>query len=199
MTFAAMNRLVKTTLPAVGLWKAILDAVPRSRLMVLVGARSDEQALGRELFGRLGIGGDRLLLVGRSARADYLAQYARADVALDTFPYCGHTTTCDALWMGVPVVTLAGATHVSRAGASVLSAAGLEEFVAATPGDYVARAAALSRSPHRLAELRRQLRPRMKNSPITDGAGLTRRLEQAFRWMWDARETGNECRSSCEL
>jgi predicted O-linked N-acetylglucosamine transferase (SPINDLY family) len=117
-------------------------------------------------------------------RQQYLEQYRGVDIALDTYPYNGHTTTCDALWMGVPVVTLSGTIHVSRAGVSVLSNVGLERFIAPTAEQYVGCAVAAATDLASLAELRLSLRERMRRSPLIDGRSLTRRLEAAYRRMW---------------
>ena len=106
------------------------------------------------------------------------------DVALDTFPYAGHTTTLDALWMGVPTISLAGRTHVARAGLSVLSAVGLTECVADTPEQYVEVAAKVVSDLPRLAELRRELRGRVADSPLADARALAGKLEAALREMW---------------
>ena len=103
---------------------------------------------------------------------------------LDTFPHTGGTTTCDALWMGAPVVTLAGETATSRGGASLLHAVGLDELVAHTPEEYLDIATTLARDPHRLAALRAGMRKRMAASPLLDEVQFTRNLESAYRTMW---------------
>ena len=109
------------------------------------------------------------------------------DVALDTFPYHGHTTTCEALWMGVPVVTLAGRTHLSRVGVSIMRRIGLDELVAATPDEYVRKALALAGDLEKLRALRAGLRQRMRASPLLDAAGFARALESAYGKMWSRR------------
>jgi len=122
---------------------------------------------------------------GRTADSrEHLQLYGLVDVALDTYPYHGTTTTCEALWMGAPVVTLAGRTHASRVGASLLTSAGLPELIAQTPEQYVEIAAALIENPSRLAELRRTLRPRMRTSPLMDAPAFARNIEAAYRQMW---------------
>jgi predicted O-linked N-acetylglucosamine transferase (SPINDLY family) len=123
---------------------------------------------------------DRVEFVGRLPREDYLRLYHQIDVALDTFPYNGHTTTCDALWMGVPTVTLAGRTHVSRAGLNVLTQVGLPELVCADADAYVRAAVALTSDLDELAAMRPTLRERMRRSPLTDAPGLTRRVESVY-------------------
>lgn len=185
VTFAAMNRLAKLTPGMMNVWAAILKGVPGSVLKLLVGPRSTEDRMIEELLAKSGLRRDRIELVGRCSRQEYLAHFATADIALDTFPYNGHTTTCDALWMGVPAVSLAGATHSSRAGLSVLSAVGIEHLVARTSEQYVELAIGLARDLADLARLRRELRERMRSSPLIDAAGLTARLEAEYGAMWE--------------
>ncbi|MSU71780.1 MAG: hypothetical protein EXS43_05505 [Opitutus sp.] len=115
--------------------------------------------------------------------AGHLAEYLAVDIALDTYPYHGTTTTCDALWMGVPVITLAGEEHRSRVGVSLLTAVGLQEWVAGSPAEYVVRAVELARDRPRLAALKAQLRGRMAASPLVDGRAFTAKLEAAFAAM----------------
>lgn len=184
ITFAVLNRLAKVTSPMMRLWSQVLQRTPGSRLMVLLGPGAGDESIVRDLFAAHDIARDRLVLVGRTARAQYLAQYHSVDVALDTFPYNGHTTTCDALWMGVPVVTLVGRTHVARAGLSVLGAVGLERLACRTPDAYVGTAVALAQDVRALARLRETLRARMKASPLCDARVLTTRLEAAYRRVW---------------
>jgi predicted O-linked N-acetylglucosamine transferase (SPINDLY family) len=192
VTFAALNKLLKVTPTMIRTWSLILDALPGSLLMTLASESAAADPSIRELFERNGIASDRLVTVGRMSRERYLRQYQSADVALDTFPYNGHTTTCDALWMGVPVVTLAGDTHVSRAGLDVLTTVGLEALVTRTPDQYVRVAVDLARDRPRLNELRRTLRQRMRASPLCDAPGFTRRLEEAYRRMYHGPATPAE-------
>ena len=114
----------------------------------------------------------------------YLELVASADIALDAAPFTGHTSTCDALWMGVPVVTLAGDAYWKRMSASVLTHMKLEELIAESPEQYVERAASLASDPLRLATLRHALRPRMQASSITDARRFTADLEAAYGQMW---------------
>ncbi|MEK7412463.1 MAG: hypothetical protein AAB263_03985 [Planctomycetota bacterium] len=115
---------------------------------------------------------------------DYLGTYGRIDIGLDPFPYNGCTTTCDALWMGVPVVTLAGVMSYSRFGVSLLSNLGLEEFIAVTPEEYVKKAVGLAKERKRLAALRAQIRPRMAAAVLCDAKAFAHGVEQAYRRMW---------------
>jgi predicted O-linked N-acetylglucosamine transferase (SPINDLY family) len=129
----------------------------------------------------------RVELVGKShAPADHLAHYHRIDIAVDTFPYNGTTTTCDALWMGVPVVALAGNRHVARVGASLLHNVGLPELVASSIDDYVFIAAALAKDVERLRTTHQNLREQMRRSPLVDAKAFVRDLEDAYRQMWRA-------------
>jgi predicted O-linked N-acetylglucosamine transferase (SPINDLY family) len=145
------------------------------------GARA--WTLGR--FAREGIPPERLDLQPRiSASRDHLAMYNNIDIALDPFPYCGVTTTCEALWMGVPVVTLAEDAFVSRMGLTLLEAAGHPEWIAFDEDGYIQIVLALAADPALRARLRRSLRQEMRSSRLTDERGFTRNLEAAYRDMW---------------
>ena len=134
---------------------------------------------------KAGIAPERVELVGRvPTLAEHLALYNRMDIALDTFPYNGTTTTCEAMWMGVPVITLAGRTHAARVGVSLLSNAGLPELVAHSPEEYVKIAAALAADVPRLVEIRSTLRDRMAASPLMDAPRFALNVEHAYREMW---------------
>ena len=132
----------------------------------------------------LGIETSRIEFVDRQSRPDYFKLFARVDIGLDTFPYNGHTTSLDSLWMGVPVVTLVGRTCVGRAGLSQLSNLDLTELVARSPEQFVAIATKLVQDLPRLAELRSSLRQRMLSSPIMDAPRFTRDVESAYDRMW---------------
>ncbi|HEY2342693.1 MAG TPA: hypothetical protein VGH90_06675, partial [Chthoniobacteraceae bacterium] len=114
----------------------------------------------------------------------FIASYTRADIALDPFPYCGWITTCDALWMGVPVVSLSGQTAVGRGGRSILYNLGLPDLVAENPREYADIAVSLAGDWPRLTELRTSLRERMERSPLRDPANLARGIESSYRQMW---------------
>jgi predicted O-linked N-acetylglucosamine transferase (SPINDLY family) len=184
VTFGCLNQFAKVTMPALELWVRILQAVPGSRLMVQAQTGSHLDA-ARALFEQGGIAGARVLFVPGVARRLYFERFGTIDLALDPFPYNGHTSTLDALWMGVPVVTLAGRTAVGRGGVSIMSNVGLPELIARTADEYVAIAAGLARDRKRLAALRTGLRERMQASPLTDGKSYTAAVEAAFRWMWE--------------
>lgn len=187
ITFGSFNAHAKTSPQTVAAWAAVLRAAPGSRLLLKAYAlgESDTRQLLLKRFADAGIGAERLDLRGPTAtRAEHLAAYGEVDVALDPFPYNGTTTTCEAMWMGVPVVTLAGRSHIARVGVSLLSAVGLGDLVASSPEQYVATATALAADAARRQELRRNLRATMAASPLCDGAAMTRALEAAYRAMW---------------
>jgi predicted O-linked N-acetylglucosamine transferase (SPINDLY family) len=150
---------------------------------------SDPAAVHRTLTGlaAAGIGSDRVHILQPAATvAGHLAQYAQIDIALDPTPYNGTTTTCEALWMGVPVVTLAGNRHAGRVGVSLLTNAGLPGLVAKDEDDYIRLATQLAHDPSRLREYRATLRQRMSASPLCDAHAYARRLEAALRRVWRA-------------
>jgi predicted O-linked N-acetylglucosamine transferase (SPINDLY family) len=159
-----------------------------------------DEALRRHLLGRFaahGIPPARLTLIAWSRSfAEHLALYANIDVALDSFPYNGTTTTCEALWMGVPVVTLAGDRHASRVGVSLLRGTGLEALgVAENVESYCAKALALVANPAALTALRAGLRDRLRAAPLCDAPRFTRNLEAAYRMMWQ-RWCTTQCQST---
>src|SRR5262249_26465502 len=137
-----------------------------------------------ELFAAAGAGPGRLELRGHSPHPEMLDQYGDIDVALDPFPFSGGLTSCEALWMGVPVGPWPGERRVSRQTRGFLGAAGLGDLAASSPDDYVARARDLARDTPRLARLRAEIRPRLAASPLLDHAGFTRRLEDVYRNLW---------------
>ena len=137
-----------------------------------------------DFLGKLGIAAARCTFAGWTPAESYFQLYHDIDVALDPFPYAGGTTTFDALWMGVPVVTLAGPTAVGRSGVSILSNVGLAELVAHTTEEYINIAATLASDMPRLSALRSTLRPRMRNAPLMDGPRFAKNIEAAYRHMW---------------
>jgi predicted O-linked N-acetylglucosamine transferase (SPINDLY family) len=131
-----------------------------------------------------GIAAPRLRLVPYVSLQDYFGWFDAVDIALDTAPYSGGTTTCDALWMGVPVLTAPGTRSASRSAASILATVGLADWIASGPADYADRAVRFAGDAGLLKALRTTLRPRMQASPLMDEAGFTRDLENAYRRMW---------------
>ncbi len=186
VTFGSFNNPVKITTEVVDAWAAILRRVVASRL-ILKYAGWDEPLVARHLitmFSKRGVAADRLELLGRSPHEALLRAYQRVDVALDTFPYNGGLTTCEALWMGVPVLTFPGETFASRHSLSHLSNVGLGEWIAEDVNDYVERAVVLSADIPRLADLRRTLRDRMAASPLCDGRRFAEDFSQLLRTVW---------------
>lgn len=189
-TFASFNAIAKLSPSCLALWARVLAAVPHSRLLLKSFglADADSRAALIRRFAALGIAAERLVLMGPQAdTAAHLAQYRHVDLALDTFPYNGTTTTCEALWMGVPVLSLAGREHRARVGASLLTHAGLPEMVAPDPEAFVALAVALARDPQRLAALRHGLRQRLQSSRLLDGPRFAEDFGAALRAMWRQR------------
>ncbi len=187
ITFGSFNVALKVTERCVELWSKILHAVPDSRLLLKALNFSSERgkAYFQNLFSEQGLGPDRVELVDWLPEVSgHLGLYSRIDIALDPFPYNGTTTTCEALWMGLPVLTLAGKRHSARVGVSLLSQLGLTELIADSPEDYVQKAVALAEDRERLIALRAGIRERMQASSLLDHAGFTRKLEQAYREMW---------------
>ena len=182
VTFGSFHGAMKLAPGVRRLWAEILARVPGSRFLSIgVPSGPAQDALTRDL----GIARERLTLVPYVALQDYMRWYDAVDVILDPAPYSGANTTCDALFMGVPVITAPGVRTASRSAASILSAAGLGEFIADDSEDYVRRAVELAAQPERLAGLRQSLRARLQSSPIMDEAGFTRDLEAAYRRMWE--------------
>jgi protein O-GlcNAc transferase len=187
VTFGSFNNLAKLNGAVVALWARVLSAVPGSSLLLKHDASGDEgvqEHLLRQFAGH-GIDRARLRFVPRTPDlVSHLATYGEVDIALDPFPYAGTTTSCEALWMGVPVITATGSHHASRVGLSILSAAGFAAGIAGDADDYVRTAVELARAPSLLVALRSMLRPGMAASPLCDGAGLARAFTGALRELW---------------
>ena len=186
VTFGCFQNLTKITDPVLAVWSRILSALPTARLR-LQNRQLGDAAVREQLQQRLrqqGIEPGRVVLLEPVSRAEYLAAHGEVDCLLDTFPYPGGTTTCEALWMGVPTLTLAGDGLLARQGASLLTAAGLPEWVAATADAYVAKAVAYAHDVAGLAALRAELRARVGHSPLMDAERFARNLETAWWAMW---------------
>jgi predicted O-linked N-acetylglucosamine transferase (SPINDLY family) len=187
VTFGCFNDPAKITDPLLSAWSQILAGVAGSRLR-LKGRGLGDPALRADLEGRLtraGMALERVEFLERTPdTASHLALYHGVDVALDTFPYHGTTTTCEALWMGVPVVSRTGDRHVSRVGASLLSAAGHAEWATTSEEAYIRTAVTLANDRERLAAIRRGLREEMKHGPMLDHAGQAAALGTALRACW---------------
>jgi predicted O-linked N-acetylglucosamine transferase (SPINDLY family) len=183
VTFGCLNNFCKFNDTTLVLWAQVLRQVEGSRLLLLA-PQGGHRARTLERFGQEGIAPDRVEFVSYQPRRQYLEAYHRIDIGLDTFPYNGHTTSLDSLWMGVPVVTWAGPTVVARAGWSQLSNLGLPELAGRTPEDFVRIAVALARDLPRLQQLRATLRPRMEQSPLMDAPRFAHNIEAAYRQIW---------------
>lgn len=184
ITLGVFCHLAKVTDPTLALWREVLDAIPDARL--LIGASSLADGPTRAAFldrvRAKGIVADRVDLRGPLPLAQHLARYAEVDIGLDTFPFNLATNTCEALWMGVPVVSLVGDRHVSRLGLSILTAAGLPDLACASTEDFVARCRTLAGSD--LPALRASLRDRLRSAPLCDGRRVAAALEGAYRDAW---------------
>jgi predicted O-linked N-acetylglucosamine transferase (SPINDLY family) len=187
ITFGSFNKFSKISSKSFLLWTAILNKIPNSHLILKSIALSDSSTRNYALdkFAEGGIEKNRIKLYSwLPSIREHLELYNRIDIGLDTFPYNGTTTTCEAMWMGVPVITLAGKSHASRVGVSLLSNLGLPELIATTPEEYVAKAIDLARDLEKLQSLRKCLRDMMSRSPLTDAQKFTCNLEEAYRKMW---------------
>jgi predicted O-linked N-acetylglucosamine transferase (SPINDLY family) len=183
ITFISCNALAKLSPATIALWSAVLSAVPDSRLRLHAPGGEDvsAQTWFHEKFAAHGIAAGRVVLSGEPlpVRA-HLARYHAADLALDSTPYAGTTTTCEALLMGVPVITLAGESHVSRVGVSLLRAVGLTECVAQSTEEFVRMAVRLAADRKALATLRAGLRERLLSGPLGQTTAFTRNWESAL-------------------
>jgi predicted O-linked N-acetylglucosamine transferase (SPINDLY family) len=190
VTFGCFNNLAKITPDMIALWARLLRAVPDARLVFKthgLAAQSARSALALS-FEAQGIAASRIEALAYEWTSEaHLARYGEIDVGLDVFPYNGTTTTCEALWMGVPVVTLAGKSHAARVGASILSHAGLSELIASSADDYVEKARALASDGAWLRRLRLGMRERLRASTLIDARRFTRTLEEAYRRLWAAQ------------
>ncbi len=197
ITFGSFNNLAKLSPAAIGLWSDLLHAVPGSRLVCKAERLGDDSIRQRyqDLFEAHAIAADRLDLMGQvDSTAAHLGLYGRVDIGLDTFPYNGTTTTCEALWMGVPVVSLQGDSHVSRVGVSLLQQVGLQELIVSDREEYLAKLIDLASDPARLAVLRSTLRARLEQSSLCDAASLARDVEAAYLRLW-MRWNEHACRT----
>jgi predicted O-linked N-acetylglucosamine transferase (SPINDLY family) len=181
--FGSINNPCKVNEPLLRLWSQVLRTVADSRLLVQTVSTIQRNQI-RDILGSLGVSADRLEFVPRCPRIDYLRLYDRVDICLDPLPYNGVTTTCDALWMGVPVVTLAGKTAAGRAGWSILANLGLSDLVAQTPEQFVHIASHLALDMPKLTQLQLTLQERVQQSPLMDYERFARHMEAAYRKIW---------------
>lgn len=183
VTFGCLNNPFKLSNTTLDLWSGIFAALPDSRLVLLAPAGTARERITARLAAR-GMDASRVRFVGTQARSAYLRTYGQIDIALDTLPANGHTTSLDAFWMGVPVPTRVGRAVAGRAGLSLLSNLGLQGLAAYSDADYVRIVVELARDLPRLAALRGDLRARMQASALTDGRRFARGMEAAYRLMW---------------
>lgn len=191
--FGSFNAPAKISEQTLDMWCRILGEEDRSR-MLIKGVGLEHEAARDALLGRIrsrGIDASRVRIVGPTAStAEHLDLYAGIHVALDTTPYSGTTTTCEALWMGVPVVTLRGAVHASRVGASLLTSVGHPEWIADSPESYASIALGLGRDSRAVASLRSTLRQDMERSALRDESAHTGAIEHAYTALWNSRIAG---------
>lgn len=199
ITFGSFNNFRKMNLQTVALWSRILAEVADSRLVLKSKPLDDESCRRRAIgwFEQCGVAPQRIQILPFEPKLTrHLRCYDQVDIALDSFPYNGTTTTCEALWMGVPTVTLVGEDHRSRVGLSLLSNVGLGELAVDNEEDFVAIAAGLAADPSRLLALRGEMRQRLRESPLFDAVAFTRALESAYHDMWrrwcEARQSAPE-------
>jgi predicted O-linked N-acetylglucosamine transferase (SPINDLY family) len=197
VTFGSFNGVQKLAEPVVGLWSRILRALPTARLRLKAPGFTDAAVRARfaGLFAARGVGAERLEFLGRTDPAGHLRAMTGVDIALDSFPYTGGATTVDTLWMGTPVVALAGETLAHRHSAGYLAAAGLPEFAVSDPDRYLALALELAGDPARLRDLRASLRPRLAASPLCDEAGFVRAFTTACATLHDRLLAGEAVRA----
>jgi protein O-GlcNAc transferase len=183
VTFASFNGLSKVNDDQLRLWARVLHSVPNSRL-VIVAPPGETRARVRAIFMDSGIKFSRVELIDYRGRDLYLQFHSQVDILLDTFPYAGGLTSLEAIWMGVPVVTLAGARVASRGGASINANLDLHRLIARSPDEYVAIATRLAADLPALAALRASLRQRLQHSPLMDAPRFARDVEAAYRTIW---------------
>lgn len=187
ITFGSFNNLAKTTPEVIRTWSKLLHRCPGTRLALKSRATGDSATRHhlQQQFSNAGVDTDRIIfMTPQPQRMEHLATYRRIDIALDTFPYNGTTTSCEALWMGVPVITFTGRVHAARVGASLLHQLGLSELVASDQESYIEVAAELAENKNRLGLLHRELRDIMRSSALCNGLAFTRDLEQVYRKIW---------------
>jgi protein O-GlcNAc transferase len=184
VTFGSLNSFVKLRPGTIALWSRLLLQVPGARLLMAGVSASEARERVLQEFARYGVPAESITICPHLARDEFWALHGQIDIALDSFPYNGGATTCATLWLGVPVVSMAGSLFQSRAGLSVLAALGLPELVAGDVDDFLRIAGALANDPRRVAELHATLRNRMRDSPLGDCAAYTLALERLYRTAW---------------
>ncbi len=186
VTFGAFTDNRRFNRPLLEVWAEILKLTPNARLLLGFNGGNDEKIQEHYLsqFEECGVCRERIKISGWKAPSEYIKQYNDVDIVFDTFPENGGTSTCEALWMGVPVISLAGQHQAERVGLSILSRLDMQCFAAATPAEYTAKAVALANKPESLMEMRASMRSRMAESPLCDKERFARDVEAAYREMW---------------
>ncbi|MBN1130578.1 MAG: tetratricopeptide repeat protein [Chitinispirillaceae bacterium] len=185
VTFGSLHTLARLNSAVIALWSEVMTRLPSSRLIIFRTVVNDEivERL-REQFKRHSVDPERIEFVREVPAEGHLSLYHRIDIALDTFPWSGHTTACEALWMGVPVITLSGSRHASRMVASVLTRLGIDDFIAESETDFLTIAKRTAQELASLAMLRKGLRELMQTSRLCDAVSFTRNVEHEYRKMW---------------
>ncbi len=193
VTLGSFNKFSKLSKKTIIAWASILEEVPETNLLIKTGGleASEEKEIALERFASAGVKDlSRIELLDLlPTRNDHLRLYSRLDIALDPFPYNGTTTTCQALWMGVPVVTLLGTHHVSRVGGGILEQMGLGYLVAKNLDDYIRIVSDLARNPRMLVDYRNSIRRILEKSPMLDHVGFVEKLESAYQKIWLDRDS----------
>ncbi|MBW8017303.1 MAG: hypothetical protein FVQ82_14060 [Planctomycetes bacterium] len=186
ITFGSFNINAKVNLDVIAIWARVLKGTENSHLLLKLEGGDCEQLQDhyRNLFQQLGIERDRIEICGRKSAVKHLAMYGQVDISLDSYPYHGTTTTCEALWMGVPIISLLGDHHSCRVALSLLKRLDLDYFVASSQEEYVAKACALAAKPDALARIRSTMRARMAASDLCNGKLIAANIETAYRKMW---------------
>ena len=199
ITFGSFNNLSKVTPEVIQVWSKILQSVPNSQLILKGSLLNHGKKQLLELFNKEGISEDQIKLYGMLPnKDDHLKLYNAIDIGLDPFPFNGATTTCEALWMGVPVITLLGDRHVARVGASILTNIGLTDFIAQDIDDYVELAIKMAANTDYLQETRQGLRERMESSPLCNGKSFACDIENAYQDMWNKYLKQNEAHNDLD-
>ena len=192
ITFGCFNNLAKVNSKVIELWAQVLKAVPTAKLMLKTKALADETVRGRliEQFRAQGIDSDRLILEGPAPRVELLGAYGKVDIALDPFPYPGGTTSAEALWMGVPVLTKQGDRFLSHVGESIAHNSAQSEWIAKDEAEYVQKAVAFAQDLEALATRRAQMREKLLQSPLCNAKRFAKHFTEAMHGMWNRRVNG---------
>ncbi len=182
--FGSLNNMAKHNTKVLALWAKLLSAVPGSKLRLLSGPGQESAKMVRFALQTAGVNPDRAELLSRMDKNEYFAALGEIDIALDPFPYNGGVTSCDTLWMGTPLLTLAGDSYVSRQGIAILSNVGMEDWIAKTPEEYIEKAKKSAAEIARLSLLRGKLRDTLKKSAICDWTSYSKKWEEAVRNLW---------------